>query len=439
MNPPAFLPVALWQWLQARNGIATLRTLVRRFREDRLALTAGGLTFASLISAVPLVTVMLALFSAFPSFGTLQEALQNYFVSTLMPDTVVRPVLNGIHQFSSRANRLGALGLGALLASALAVMLTIDRTLNNIWRVKRPRPLGQRILVYWSAITLAPLLLMASLAATSAAIPEAASYFGDSGSGLRVAIALGEIVVIWLSTAALFHYVPNTHVLWRDALLGGLFVSLGLAVAKRGLAAWFGAVPTYNVVYGAFATVPIVLVWVYFSWIVVLVGAIVAAYIPVARTRILRLPDAPGSAFALALQVAGALAAARTGAERGLSVARLSHRLGVDPLQVDGALETLTDIDWVGRLEEDEPVRHVLLVQPTETRIAPLVDTLLVDREADVAPFRAAARLDALMLAEALPPPPPTRSVRQERGVPVGDAATGSTTDAPADTVAEVP
>jgi membrane protein len=168
-------------------------------------------------------------------------------------------------------------------------------------------------------------------------------------------------------------------------------------------------VPTYNVVYGAFATVPIVLVWVYLSWIVVLIGAIVAAYIPVARTRIMRLPDAPGSTFALALQVCGALSGAHAAGEGGLSLAQLSHRLGVDPLQVDGALETLADIDWVGHLEEDEPVRHVLLVQPAETRVAPLVDALLVDREADVAPFRAAARLDDLMLAEALPPPALTR------------------------------
>lgn len=407
MTPPRFLPLALWRRLQAWNGAHTLRTLVRRFREDRIALTAGGLTFASLISAVPLVTVMLALFSAFPSFGTLQEALQNYFVSTLMPETIVRPVLNGIHQFSTRANRLGAVGLGALLASALAVMLTIDRTLNNIWRVKRWRPLSQRILVYWSAITLAPLVIMASLAATSAAIPEAAAFFGDAGSGIRVAIAVGESAVIGIGAAALFHYVPNTHVLWRDALLGGLFVAVGLAAAKRGLAAYFGAVPTYNVVYGAFATVPIVLVWVYLSWIIVLVGAIVAAYVPVARTRVMRLPDAPGAAFALALQVVGGLAAAKAHGERGLPVATLSRRLGVDPLQVDAALETLDDIDWVGRLEEDEPVRHVLLVHPAETPVAPLVDVLLVDREADVAPFRAAARLDALTLAEALPPTPP--------------------------------
>lgn len=405
MTPPASLPLAWWRRLQAWSGPSTLATLANRFREDRLALTAGGLTFASLISAVPLVTVMLALFAAFPTFGTLQEALQSYFVSTLMPDSIVRPVLNGIHQFSARANQLGAVGLGALLVSALAVMLTIDRTLNNVWRVKRPRPLGQRILVYWSAITLAPLVLMASLAATSAAIPEWAVYFGDPGGALRAAVALGEIAVIWVGAAALFHYVPNTHVLWRDAFLGGLFVSLGLAVAKRGLAAWFGAVPTYNVVYGTFATVPIVLVWVYCSWLVVLVGAVLAAYVPVARSRVARRPDAPGSAFALALLVTGVLAQAQRGGERGLSVGRISRELGVDPLQVDAALESLGALDWVGRLEEEEPVRHVLLVPPAETPVAPLVDALLVDREADVAPFRAAARLDALTLADALPPP----------------------------------
>ncbi|HZW74041.1 MAG TPA: YihY family inner membrane protein, partial [Caldimonas sp.] len=118
-----------WPWLVG------LETLVLRFREDRLALTAGGLTFATVISLVPLLTVMLALFSAFPMFATLQVALQKYLLQTLIPETIVRPVMGAISQFSMRASRLGTAGLLALIVSALAMMLTIDRALNTIWRV----------------------------------------------------------------------------------------------------------------------------------------------------------------------------------------------------------------------------------------------------------------------------------------------------------------
>ena len=112
-----------------------------------------------MISIVPLVTVMLAVFSAFPIFSTLQETLQRYFASNLFPDTIAKPVLGAMTQFSTSANRLGLVGLAVLLVSVIALMLTIDKALNAIWRVKKPRPIAQRVLVYWSAMTLGPLLL----------------------------------------------------------------------------------------------------------------------------------------------------------------------------------------------------------------------------------------------------------------------------------------
>ena len=131
-----------WPWR------STLKTLVRRFREDRLALTAGSLTFTTIISMVPLITVMLALFSAFPMFAALQESLQKYFLQALVPDSISQKVLGFVNQFSTRASRLGIVGLVALVVSALAMMLTVDRALNAIWRVRKPRPIARRVLVY---------------------------------------------------------------------------------------------------------------------------------------------------------------------------------------------------------------------------------------------------------------------------------------------------
>ena len=153
-----------WPWL------ATLQTLRRRFREDHLALTASSLTFTTLISLVPLVTVILALFTAFPMFARFQVALQQYLLQSLVPDNIARPVLLALTQFAGKANKLGAVGLVVLGLTALALMFTIDRTLNEIWRVPKPRPLAQRVLVYWSALTLGPLVLGASLSLTSLAL-----------------------------------------------------------------------------------------------------------------------------------------------------------------------------------------------------------------------------------------------------------------------------
>jgi len=286
-----------WPWR------GTVLTLARRFREDHLALTASSLTFTSVISLVPLVTVALALFTAFPMFSTLQDALQRYFVETLVPDAIARPVLGGITQFASRASRLGIVGLVALLVTAVALMLTIDRALNAIWRVRKPRPIAQRVLVYWSALTLGPLLLGVSLAATSYAISASRGLVGGMPAGFGVVIGGLEFVLVAAAVAALFHYVPNTYVRWPHAFSGGVFVALGFAGAKRLLALYFSSVPAYSMIYGAFAAVPIFLIWIYLSWIVVLLGAVIVAYAPVAGRRVARWPDGPGARFRLALAV----------------------------------------------------------------------------------------------------------------------------------------
>src|SRR2546423_7943005 len=120
-----------WPWLD------TLKTLRLRFREDRLGVTASSLTFTTLISLVPLLTVMLALFSAFPMFSTFQANVEKYFLQSLVPPTIAKPVLSALTQFASKATRLGTAGLVVLVFTAIALMLTIDRTLNAIWRVRQ--------------------------------------------------------------------------------------------------------------------------------------------------------------------------------------------------------------------------------------------------------------------------------------------------------------
>ena len=146
---------------------STALKLAERFREDRLSLTASSLTFTTTIALVPLFTVALAIFTALPMFSKVQVALQTWFVQSLIPDAIARQVLGYLTQFAGKASRLGTAGLLALVVSAFALILTIDRTLNNIWRVRRPRPLAQRVLIYWAVMTLGPLLLVTSLSISS--------------------------------------------------------------------------------------------------------------------------------------------------------------------------------------------------------------------------------------------------------------------------------
>jgi membrane protein len=402
LKPPTFPFGPIFKRLQAWPWLGTLLTLVRRFREDRLALTASSLTFTSVISLVPLATVMLALFSAFPMFSTLQDTLQHRLVDSLVPDTIARPVLGAITQFSSRASRLGIFGLVALVISAIALMLTIDRALNAIWRVRKPRPIAQRVLVYWSAVTLGPLLLAVSLTATSYALSTSSGYLGPMPMGFGFALGVAEFVVVSLGVAALFHYVPNTHVRWRHALAGGLFVAIGFALAKRLLTLYFRTVPTYAMIYGAFATVPIFLVWIYLSWIIVLLGAVLAAYAPVAGMQVMRWPAGPGSRFHLALVIVRALRDARSGGRPGMSGSELSKALGTDPLQIDPLLDALVEIDWVGKLSEAGDARYVLLCDPATVQAEPLLAKLLLDPAPDLARFWSEARFSELRLADIL-------------------------------------
>ena len=404
MTQPAEGPNARIAPDPSRPWLQTVETLVQRFREDRLALVAGSLTFTTIISLVPLVTVTLALFSAFPMFATLQSSLQSYFVQTLVPDSIARSVMSAISQFSSRASRLGAVGLIALVVSSLAMMLTIDRALNAIWRVRTMRRITPRVLVYWAALTLGPIVIAVSLAATSYAVSASRGLLGNTPHGLGVAVGVFEFLIDAIGVAALFHYVPNTFVRWRHALLGGLFVAVSMALGKRALTVYFAAVPTYSMVYGAFATVPIFLVWIYASWVIVLLGAMLAAYLPLFGRRLSRWPDAPGSRFHLAIVVLGRLAATRGTTRRGLDPVALGKAVGVDPLQIDSVLETLRELDWVGRLEEPLSSRYVMLCDPATTLAEPLVAALLLDPAPDLEAMWKRADFARMRLAEILEP-----------------------------------
>lgn len=391
---------ALWRSLRAWPWFDTLRTLRQRFREDRLGLTAGSLTFTTLIGLVPLMTVMLALFTAFPMFADFQSALEKYLLQSLVPDAIAKPVLASLTQFATKASRLGSVGLAVLLAAALALVFTIDRTLNAIWRVRKPRPLAQRVLVYWAALTLGPLLLGVSLTLTSYAISASRGLVETLPGGVRMLLGGIEFALLAGGLAGLFRFVPNTYVSWTHAWAGGLFVAVGLELAKRALAWYVGLVPTYSVIYGAFATLPIFLLWIYLSWVVVLLGAVVAAYAPSLAMRVARVPDTPGYRFALAVALLRELARVRGAGKMGLSMPQLAGAVHVDPLQVEPVLETLIALDWVAPLDEEGARRHVLLADPQATLAAPLVDTLLLQPTPTTQSFRARAAFASMRLIE---------------------------------------
>jgi membrane protein len=387
----------------------TAATLRERFGEDRLGLTASSLTFTTLLALVPFATVALAVFTAFPIFGKVQEVFQRWLIDSLVPDTIARPVLGYITQFAAKASRLGVVGLSLLLVTALMLILTIDRTLNNIWRVRRLRPLGQRVIIYWAAITLGPLLLGVSLALTSYVMSASRGLVVELPAIVQLLFDSIEFLVLGAGMAAMYHYVPNTQVKWRHAWAGGLFVAVGMEVAKKVLAAYLAQVPSYSAIYGTFATLPILLIWIYVAWVIVLLGAVVTAYLPSLLAGVERRPSPQGWSFELAVEVLQQLQRARALASKGLRLEQLAAVLRVEALQLAPVLEVLTGLDWVARIDETAidaveppPPRFVLLADPQITPLAPLVARLLLERTQALEPLWQRAALDDLRLEDVL-------------------------------------
>jgi len=394
-----WLELAEFPWRQM-TGV-----LYRRFREARLGVSASSLTFTTVLALVPLFTVGLAVFSAFPVFGKFQDTIQRWLVDSLVPESISRQVLGYLTQFSRKASRLGSVGLVAVLFSAIALMVTIERTLGQIWRVEQPRPLQQRLILYWSAITLGPLLLGASIAITSYVTTASRGVVDVLPGGMRWLLDSFEFVLLVLCVSGLYFYVPNTRVRWRHAFTAGLMAALGIEMGKKLLTGYLAQMPTYSAIYGAFAAVPILLVWVYVAWLVVLLGAVVASSLPELGRHHLRRPAGAGWPFRLSLEVLAQLSAVRSQTARGLTQNALAQRMRVQSSELDGVLRGLLDLDWIGSLQEEggaEP-RLVLLVEPAQTLVKPLAERWLLRHAESSDAFWSATRMDQLPLAEVLP------------------------------------
>lgn len=387
--------------------LPTAATLWERFQQDRLGLTASSLTFTTTLALVPFFAVVLSVFTAFPIFAELRDALEQWLAGSLIPASISRNVLDYLTQFASKASELGLAGFAVLTFTAVSLVLTIDRTLNDIWRVTVTRPLGQRVLIYWAALTLGPLVLGASLAITSYVLTVSRGWLPEVGGGVNLALDAVQFWLMAFGVTLLYRFVPNTPVKWKHAFAGGLFVAVCLAVAKWGLGLYLSRIPTYSLIYGAFATLPILLLWIYVSWLIVLFGAVIAAYLPSLLSGVARRGGGPGWEFQLATEVLQSLARVRDTATRGLTLPQLASWLKVDTLQLSPVIGALQELDWVGELgthKENEEPRHVLLFDPPRQPLRPLVERLLLKPDKALAGWWENDLLDSMTVADILPP-----------------------------------
>lgn len=263
-----------------------LRFLARRFLDDRCPESAAVLAYTSIFAVVPLLAVVFAVLAVFPVFDLWTQQLVDLVFTHFVPEAAAT-IADTLANLAGRARQLGPMGLAALLVSMLLTLLAIERSFDRIWRVKRPRPPLRRLLMYWAVLSLGVLLAAASLAASTWIFgsPGWADPLTRLGQGLLPGLA--ALLVFSLA----YRWIPNHPVPWSHALAGGLLAALLFELAKAGFAAYLvGA--SLESIYGAVAVLPIFLLWVWLSWLVLLLGASFAASLSAFRhlPKSLRLP-----------------------------------------------------------------------------------------------------------------------------------------------------
>jgi len=256
-----------------KHTLGFLKYFGQRFNSDSTNITAGHLTYVSMLSLVPLLVVMFTVFSAFPMFDEMRENLEQALFANLLP-TSSEQLEEYLNEFVTNASKMTAIGVGFLFIVAIMLMSAIDKALNNIWRDSSKRHWLVSFAVYWMLLTLGPVLIGSGLAATSYFI--SLSQFADEYvSGVQnFVLWFVPIVTSFVFFVLMYQLVPNRQVKFRYAAFGAVIAALLFELSKQLFSLYITFFPTYQAIYGALATIPILIVWIYLSWLIVLIGAV---------------------------------------------------------------------------------------------------------------------------------------------------------------------
>lgn len=331
--------------------VAFLEFTWHRFVEDRCMQTAGALSFTSIFALVPVTAAVLGILAAFPGFERWREQLVGWVFINFVP-AAGTAVQGYITEFAANASKATAIGVLVLFFSSISLMMSIEDAFNRIWRVEDTRGASTRFLIYWAALTLGPLLLVAALAISSYAFALPFTGVVESQFPVKATVlAVLPFLILWTALVAGYMFIPNRSVSIKRALIGALIAALLFELAKRGFTLYATRYATYQQVYGALSMVPVFILWIYLSWALVLFGASITAslgafdYRPVG-SRLPRTQEFSGLLRVLAHLVA----AQRQGA--GLQADQL---LVAEPLLTDDLLQRyLSDLHRVGLIRSGE-------------------------------------------------------------------------------------
>ena len=362
---------------------------------------ASSLTYTTLLSLVPLVTIMLTMIAAFPVFSDLTTQLKIFILTNLVPESAGKVITVYMQQFSENAARLTAMGVIFLGITAFMLILTIEEAFNMIWRVARQRSVLNRVLIYWAVLTLGPLLIGGSLSLTSYLLSFSLGFVAHIPSIGLVSLKVVPVLLTIAAFALLYITVPNRYVPLSHAVTGAVVAGLAFELMKQFFTLYISSFGSYKLVYGTFASFPIFLLWIYISWMVVLMGAVIAASLSYWRGSAWQIEHVPGRQFHDALHVIRILYLAHQKGEAvTLQQLRKQVHLGFDKLEE--ILERLSEFKWVKRFGTNA---WALVIDPQQIRVSevyrlfvfrPIQSGIEVD-EVDEFSRNIAARLESEM------------------------------------------
>jgi membrane protein len=360
-----------------QNIIHFGRYVAAKFKHDKCTQMAASLTFDTLLSLVPLITIALTLFSAFPFFADFSAQIKHFLLGNMLPDTGGKMISYYVEQFAESASKLTAFGLVFLALTAMLVMVTIDNAFNTIWHVSKPRPLVKRVLVYWAVLTLAPLLIGASLSLTSWLVGLSIGYTQQTPIFGTVTLKVVPVLLTTVAFSLLFRVMPNRYVPLRHAFIGGAVAATAFETMNRLFGFFIEHFSTYKLVYGAFASIPIFLFWIYLSWLTILSGALIAASLSRWQHRGDRQLNNAGQ-FYFAVRILGAMQVGLvTGAVQ--SETSLSEDLHLAYEETEQILDKLLRAKIVRQLSETD---WMMIRDPEHISLRELSNLFLLDMSA---------------------------------------------------------
>ena len=257
-----------------RHYLSFFHFLKNRVKQEQLQVVAGYLSYVSLMSLVPLMVVALSVATAFPIFADIHQSVEQFVYDNFVP-TASDVVQQYLSAFVDNASKMSAVAISFLFVAALLLISAIDKTFNNIWQVTKKRRVITSFSMYWMILTLGPILVGGSIAITSYIVSLVTLGVEDSFGLTSMFFRLLPILSSLAAFMLLYMLVPNRNVPFKFALSGALFAAIFFELAKKVFAAYLTAFPSYQAIYGALAIVPILFLWVYLSWIIVLGGALI--------------------------------------------------------------------------------------------------------------------------------------------------------------------